>query len=334
MITGASSGIGKELTRLFAANGYDLVLVGRHKDTLKEVADKCEAKYGVSALCVEADLSTEEGAEAVYKATDRRGLDIDVLVNNAGEGEFGDFAKETSLRHELEIMHTNMISPVVLTKHYLPEMLNRGKGRILFTSSMVSVTPNPYMSVYSGTKAFLLNFVEALRNEIKDSNVSLTTLMPGMTETDWFNKAGAEHFYEAHEGEMADPADVAQAAFDGLMAGKDKVVPGFVKKVMEKAAHLLPDTTLAAQQAKSATKGLKEAPGTKERRKEKKNREKPKSSSISLGAGLAVAVAAAGAVALAAKPRNARKLREGAEKLMAKGRDLVQKAESNTSQES
>jgi uncharacterized protein len=160
-------------------------------------------------------------------------------------GVSGDFTRQTELDDELNLIHLNVISPVHLAKRVLKDMVARGKGRVLFTSSIAGTMPAPFEAVYGASKAFLSSFAQAIRNELKDTGVTITALMPGATETNFFHRAGMEDT-KLGASEKDDPAEVAKDGFEALMAGKDHVVAGsFKNKVQAVAGHALPDPAVA-----------------------------------------------------------------------------------------
>jgi len=246
LITGASSGIGRELTRLFAKDGYALILVDRDEEGMNQLAYNLKNQYGTQATLITKNLSDPNAPEEIYAQTS--GTTIDVLVNDAGEGEYGQFATETDLQRELSLVQGNATSLVHLTKLYLKDMVVRNDGKILMLGSEVSVAPSPMMAVYGATKAFIKSFSESVRSELKGngSNVTITVLMPGATNTNFFKTAGAAYVKGADPNKTADPAAVAKAGYDALMAGDDHVVAGFVNKLRVAMAHLLPDPLIAA----------------------------------------------------------------------------------------
>ena len=246
LITGASSGIGSELTRLFAKDGYALILVDRDESGMSQLVYNLKNQYGTQATLITKDLSDPNSPEEIYAQT--AGTTIDVLVNNAGSGEYGQFATETNIQRELAIIQANATSLMHLTKLYLKDMVARNEGKILMLGSEVSVAPSPMMAVYGATKAFIKSFSESVRSELKgnDSKVTITVLMPGATNTTFFKVAGAADVKGADPNKTADPAAVAKEGYDALMAGKDHVVAGFVNKLRVAMAHLLPDPLVAA----------------------------------------------------------------------------------------
>ena len=241
LITGGTSGIGKELAKLFAQDKYDLVIVARNQQELDTTASEL-SQYGVQVKTIAKDLSKMDEAKALCNEVSEQ---IDVLVNDAGQGVYGLF-KDNELERELDIIHLNVCATVILTKHFLKEMVCRGEGRILNLGSVAGKLPGPWQAVYHATKAFVLSFTTAVREEVKESGVTLTALMPGVTDTDFFNKAGMNDSKVVQDKEaMADPADVAKAGYEALMAGDDRVIAGFKNKLEVNAANLMPDSTVA-----------------------------------------------------------------------------------------
>lgn len=241
LITGASSGIGRELANLFAEDGYDVVLVARSEDSLRQIAQDYQRQFGIQATVISQDLADPQAPDQIYAETQRQGLAVDVLVNNAGVGKYGLFANDTDWRKEQELIQINSASLVHLTKLFLPDMVTRNEGRILLLGSVASVIPHPLMAVYGATKAFNYSFGEALRNELKDTNVNVTVLMPPATDTDFFHKAGADNTKVHEQAKSMSAAEVAKAGYDALMAGKDKVATGMMAKMQVASAHLMPD---------------------------------------------------------------------------------------------
>ncbi|GAB4024834.1 SDR family NAD(P)-dependent oxidoreductase [Spirosoma koreense] len=246
LITGASSGIGRELTRLFAKDGYQLVLVGRNEESLQQLASNFYNQYGTQTTVLIKDLSDPKAPEEIYSETQGKGIQVDVLVNDAGFGEYGLFASETDLQTELNVVQVNAVALMHLTKLFVKDMVARKDGKILMLGSEVSVVPNPMMAVYGATKAFIKSFSEAIRNELKGTNVTVTVLMPGATNTNFFKTAGAQDIKGADPQKTASPADVAKAGYEALMSGDDHVVAGWMNKARVAMGHLLPDPLLAA----------------------------------------------------------------------------------------
>jgi len=249
LITGATSGIGYELAKLFADDGYNLVIVARSDERLQEVSTEISSLYKVQVLPITKDLFRKEAAREIFDEVSQRGLQISVLVNDAGQGEWGYF-KDTELNRDLDIIQLNISSLVSLTKYFLKGMVERNEGKILNVASLVSNYPSPLLSVYAGTKAFVLSFTEALRNELEDTEIVVTALQPGVTDTDFFYKAGQEQTIAYQQEEPASPVEVAKDGFDALMAGKDKVVSGMKNKMQVAMSNLMSDEKLAGSMKK------------------------------------------------------------------------------------
>lgn len=249
LITGATSGIGLELARCFAKDGYNIILVARTQEDLEKTAQELIAGYGVKAYGIAADLMKPGSAEKLFQEIKEEGIQIDVLVNDAGQGVWGKFT-ETDLQKELDIIQLNINATVILTKLFLQQMVARNSGKVLQLASTSSKAPTPLLSVYAGTKAFIYNFTQGLINELKDTNVTMTALLPGPTETDFFNKAGAENTVVYQETELADPADVAKDGYDALQKGESKIVSGMKNKMEAALGNIMPDEAIAEKSRK------------------------------------------------------------------------------------
>jgi short-subunit dehydrogenase len=246
LITGATSGIGYELAKLFAKDQYNLVIVSRDQQELERRAEEFR-QHGVEVISIARDLFNREESFALYDEVRNRGIQINVLVNDAGQGLYGKF-QDTDIQRELNIIELNISSLVILTKCFLKEMVQRNEGKILNLASIASKVPGPWQSVYHGTKAFVLSFSEAIREELRETNITVTALMPGVTDTDFFNKADMQSSKAVQdESKMADPADVARDGYEALMAGKDKVISGIKNKLQVGMSNLMPDSTVAHQ---------------------------------------------------------------------------------------
>ncbi len=230
LITGGTSGIGLELAKQFADHHYDLILVARAPGPLAEAKAFFEER-DVRVETISADLSKRNAAQGVFEKVKTLGWDVDVLVNNAGAGVYGDFVMETNLQEELDIIQLNIASVVELTKYFTKDMIGRKGGKILFTASMAGIVPSPFLTVYSATKSFVLSFAEALRDELKGSGITVTALCPGATDTKFFERADMVHKKEKL-GKLADPKDIAEAGFNALMKGDDHVVAPFKDSLM------------------------------------------------------------------------------------------------------
>lgn len=246
LVTGGTSGIGFELAKLLAKDGYNLVITARDETELIDAAGVLESE-GVEVITLAKDLFDREQAFSLYAEIKQRDIAIDVLVNNAGQGVYGKF-ENNDIDRELAIIDLNISSLVILTKCFLTEMTARNSGKILNLASIASKFPGPWQAVYHGTKAFVLSFTEAIREEVKDSGVTVTALLPGVTDTDFFNKAGMNDSKAVQdESAKADPADVALDGYKALMAGKDKVISGLKNKVQIAMSAVLPDSVAAHQ---------------------------------------------------------------------------------------
>lgn len=268
VVTGASSGIGYELAKQFALNGFDLLITA--EDEGIETTARQIGEIGTSVRSFRADLSEYAGVEKLYTAIASMGRPVDAIAINAGVGVNGDFARDTNLDDELNMIALNVTSSVHLAKRVLPDMVQRGQGRILFTSSVAGTMPAPFLAVYGASKAFLLSFSEALRNELKDTGVTVTALMPGATETNFFRRAGMEDT-KVGASEKDSAEEVAREGFEALMAGDDKVIAGSFKNKIQGGvgARLLPETVKAELHRKMAEPGSAEKTQETERMAER-----------------------------------------------------------------
>ncbi len=249
LVTGGTSGIGHELAKLLAADGYNLILVARTQEDLDRVASELTGTHGVEVKTIAKDLFYPGNAFELTDEVSELGVQINILVNDAGQGQYGPFV-DNDINHALDIIHLNIESLVVLTHYFLKEMVGRAEGRILNLASIAGKTPGPFQAVYHGTKAFVHSFTEAIRSEVKDTGVTITSLLPGATDTDFFNKAGMNDSKIVQEGELGDPAKVAKDGYEALISGKDMVVSGFKNKVTVAMSNVLPDETVANQTKK------------------------------------------------------------------------------------
>jgi len=232
LITGASGGIGLELARVFAEQGYALVLVARSRERLEEIAvDLRPTPVQVYAK----DLTLVGASEGVLREVPR----VDVLVNNAGYGVYGAFA-QTSLVDELGMMQLNMSTLVTLTKLYLPGMLGARSGRILNVASTAAFQPGPLMALYYASKAFVLSFSEAIANELQGTGVSVTALCPGPVLTGFQARTGLQKSKLLQRLKPMDARTVAEAGYKGLMKGKPVVIPGLMNKIVAQSVRFSP----------------------------------------------------------------------------------------------
>lgn len=249
LVTGGTSGIGYELAKVFAENGFNLILVARTEDALSKAADEFNDQYDVDVIPISKDLFEPESAFELYQDIKSRGIFVHILVNDAGQGVYGPFV-DSDLQRQLQIIQLNVSSLTALTYLFLQDMIARNEGKILHLASIVSEIPAPLQAVYGGTKAFVLSFSEALRNELKDTEITVTSLQPGATDTDFFNKAGAQNSKIVQESKLADPAKVARDGYDALMNNDDKVVSGIKNKIQSVMSNIMPDTSLAENMRK------------------------------------------------------------------------------------
>jgi short-subunit dehydrogenase len=247
LITGATSGIGRELANCFAQDKYNLVIVGRDPQTLTQTAQELQQQFGVQVTPIVKDLFDRDAPFEVYNEIKLKGLQIDVLVNDAGQGQYGTF-DTTDINHELDIIQLNIGAYVVFTKLYLKEFIARSAGKILFVGSIAGELPGPLQAVYHGTKAFVNSFVESLQEENKDQkNITLTNLLPGVTKTDFFEKADMTRAKNVADGSGAEPADVAKEGYKALMNGESRHIAGFMNNVQVGMSKVMPGPLVASQ---------------------------------------------------------------------------------------
>lgn len=245
VVTGASSGIGYELAKVLADNGFDLVVVAEDERIDETAAQLKLRSGGVRVDPVRVDLSGYDGVESLVSHVRATGRPVDVLAVNAGVGVGGDFVRDTSVDDNLEIVDLNVRSAVHLSHRLLADMVDRKEGKVLFTSSVAATAPGPFHSVYAASKAFLASFAQGIREELRDTGVTVTTLMPGPTDTEFFDRAGMQDTKVA-VGDKDDPAQVARQGFEALMKGDDHVVAGSLKnKVQAIAGKVAPDPVKA-----------------------------------------------------------------------------------------
>jgi short-subunit dehydrogenase len=253
LVTGASSGIGFELARQFAQHGFDLVIAAEDA-AISTVAADLE-RDGAAVEAVQVDLAHEEGVVELYRRTVATGRPLAAAALNAGVGAGGAFATDTELADELRIVDLNVRSTVQLAKYVVRDMVGRGEGRLLFTSSIASTMPGSFQAVYNASKSFVQSFALALRNELKDSGVTVTSLMPGPTDTEFFARADMLDT-KLGSGDKDDPGDVARDGFEALMAGDERVAShSLTTKVQGIGSRVLPDSAKAAMHRKQAEPG-------------------------------------------------------------------------------
>ena len=249
LITGGTSGIGYELAKIFATNGHNLILVSRDEADLTITRNEL-LESGIDVQIISKDLFDRQSPFDLYNEISEKGYDVEILVNNAGQGQYGEFS-DTNIYRELSIIQLNISSLVVLTKLFLQDMLKKERGKILNLSSIASKTPGPLNSVYHGTKAFVQSFTQAIATEVKDKGITVTALLPGATDTDFFNKADMQQSKMVKEGKLEDAKTVAKEGYDALMRGDQMIVSGGLKnKVKVAMSNVLSDKAAAKKMHK------------------------------------------------------------------------------------
>jgi short-subunit dehydrogenase len=251
LVTGASSGIGLELAREFAEHGFDLVIAA--EDAAIEQAAAGLREHGGTVDAARVDLTQDTGIDELWQRVTQTGRPLAAAALNAGRGQNGSFA-ENALADELAIIDLNVRGTVHLAKHVVRAMAARGEGRILFTSSIAATMPGPFQAVYNASKSFVQSFALALRDELEDTGVSVTSLMPGPTDTEFFAVADMEDTKVAQSPD--DPADVARDGFEALMNGDERVVSASLStKLQARASRFMPDRAKAAMHRSMAEPG-------------------------------------------------------------------------------
>lgn len=246
LITGASSGIGLEFAKIFAENKYNLVLIARNLEKLQQVKSDLESEHGVQILLLAKNLSLKNSPREIFAELQSKNIEIEVLINNAGFGEYGKFA-EIDLQKQLDMLDLNISALTALTHLFLPAMLLRKNGKILNVASTAAFQPGPFFAVYYASKAYVLSFSEALRNELAAFGITVTALCPGPTKTDFFKKQ--PDMLETNllrNANTMSAREVAFAGFSGLMRGKAIVIPGFINKFLAFGVRLLPRNFVTA----------------------------------------------------------------------------------------
>lgn len=228
LITGASSGIGLELAKIFAFHKYNLILISRNTEKLEELANNLENEYLSKVYVIGKDLSKVGAAKEIFDKVMNMQLKVDILINNAGIGSVG-FFHEIDIDKDSEIMQLNIVALTEMTKLFSREMVKRKKGKILNVASTGAFSPGPFTAVYYASKAYVLSFSEAIRMELRNHNIIVTTLCPGATRTNFGKNAGKKDLPNAMEAKS-----VAIAAFIGLKNNKEIVVPGLQNKILIK----------------------------------------------------------------------------------------------------
>lgn len=239
LITGASSGIGLEFAHIFASKGVNLVLVARRKDMLDAFKLELAKKYGVTIYNIGKDLTDLNAAQEVYDEISNKKIHIDYLINNAGFGDFGDFAK-SGYDKQLQMINLNVTTLTLLTRLFLPEMIKVKYGKIMNVASTAAFQPGPTMSVYFATKAYVLSFSEAIAHELRKTGVTVTVLCPGATETGFKDAADLKQSRLFKNKKIATAKQVAEFGFKKMMKGDVVVVHGLKNRILAKSAQLAP----------------------------------------------------------------------------------------------
>ena len=240
LITGASSGIGYEFAKIYAKKGYNLVITARRKNNLERIKQELESFD--TAICVDIivlDLSKQNSAKELYEVVKQRGILIDTLINNAGFGVYGNFI-ETDIEKEIDMIELNIKSLVVLTKLFLKDMVSRNNGTIINVASTAAFQPGPLMSVYYASKSFVLSFTEAIRNEVRDTNVNISVLCPGPTDTEFEKSASLEESSLFTKLKVMKPEKVAIIGYRGINRNKSVIIPGILNNILITFNKIIP----------------------------------------------------------------------------------------------
>jgi uncharacterized protein len=238
LVTGASSGIGAAIAKKLARRSYDCVLTARRTDRLEKLANEIEKAHGVSAKVITSDLGAHGGAAKLIDSVAQLGVTVDVLVNNAGFGVYGNLVDQPEAR-VAEMVELNMVSLTTLTHHYVKEMVTRRSGRVLQVASIGAFQPSPLYAVYSATKSYVLSFSEALNHELYGTGASVTTVCPGLTDTE-FHEVAAHKKPKWMSLITMSADDVAEIGIRSMMRGRSVVTTGFANKLTALIVKLLP----------------------------------------------------------------------------------------------
>lgn len=261
LVTGASRGIGMEFAGIFAREGYDVVLVARDADRLGAVAGALRGAYGTAATVLPLDLTAPGAPEALVGALRSQGIEVDVLVSNAGIGAYGSFA-QSDVEQLRSMLRLNVVVPTVLARLLLPAMLERGRGGIINVASVASFVPGPGMAAYYATKAHLLSLSQGLSEEVRGTGVRVTALCPGPTATEFFTRAGASGSRLVRSGGLASAQAVAEQGFAAWRQGRGLVVAGWRNRLAVFASRFLPRAFLARTVARVQAPGEQLAAGS------------------------------------------------------------------------
>lgn len=239
LVTGASSGIGYELAKLFAQDGKDIVVVARSQDRLEKLKAEIENKHGTKVIVLPKDLSKPDAPQQIFSELEKKNINVDVLVNNAGFPVHGKFA-ETDFKEELNMIQVNITALTHFTKLFMKKMVDNKSGWILNVASTAGFSPFPLFSIYAATKAYVLSFTEALANELQGTGVSVTCLCPGPTDTRFYERGDAGNAKFAKTMKMMDAARVARVGYTALKKGRVTVVAGLANSFKMFAWRITP----------------------------------------------------------------------------------------------
>jgi short-subunit dehydrogenase len=238
LITGASTGIGFEIAKLFAIENINLLIVSRDKQKLLKIKDEFENQYKIDVYTLATDLSSDSGVQNILDVVKSNSLIVNYLVNNAGFGDYGAFIERSIEKHR-EMVHLNILSLTELSYYYGKEMVKRGKGRILNVASLAGLQPDPNFAVYGATKSYVISLTEAIHKELENSGVTVTVLSPGATTSNFMERAEMGNAKLYASGVMSS-VDVAREGYNGMMKGKLHVIPGFKNKILGFFSGIMP----------------------------------------------------------------------------------------------
>ncbi len=239
LITGASGGIGYELAKIFAKNNTNLILVARNKNKLDELKNELENQFGISVYTIGKDLSIRESVSELYEETKKQNIPVEYLINNAGFGDFGMFT-DTDWDKEERMINLNMKTLTLLTKLYIREMTERGSGKVMNVASTAAFQPGPLMAVYCSTKSYVLNFSQAINNEVKSRGVTVTALCPGPTESGFQDASGMKESKIVTKIKMPSSKTVAEYGYKAMMKGKPVAIHGYMNKILALSVRFMP----------------------------------------------------------------------------------------------
>jgi len=243
LITGASGGIGYEFAKLLAQDGYNLVLIARSEDKFYEIKQEFREKFSVKVMVIPVDLTIPQVSGEIFHELEKKDIKVDVLINNAGFGHFGEF-QGSDLGKDAQMIQLNIVVLTHLTKLFLKGMIERGGGKILNVASVAAFLPGPLMSVYYATKAYVLSFSEAVSNETKGTGVTVTALCPGPTETGFQTASQLNDSQSLKNRKLPSAAEVAKYGYKAMLNGDVVAVPGVMNKIFVQLVKFLPRTTV------------------------------------------------------------------------------------------